>query len=185
MKKLLAMYICVSALVYGFNAKASGLDMPPLDNSHTQFSLVPESVFDNSSSFQMARTYFMPDYQRNLVGKQFGGRVNDGGSSGGDRGCSTYGLLDSCGAHRVGKGTKHPIAGLTCYEECVCDTSYYKYTAITCRSPKELSEGCSDVKKVSSMGGNTTKSVVSTERSETRQTANLGEITGEAGRQSS
>ncbi len=126
MKKLLAMYICVSALVYGFNAKASGLDMPPLDNSHTQFSLVPESVFDNSSSFQMARTYFMPDYQRNLVGKQFGGRVNDGGSTGGDRGCSTYGLVASCPSNAVPKGIKHPIMGLTCYEKCVsCATSGY------------------------------------------------------------
>ena len=149
MKKLLAMYICVSAFLYGFDTKASGLDMPPLDNSHTQFSLVPESVFDNSSSYQIARTYFMPDYQRNLVGKQFGGRVNDGGSSGGDRSCSTYGLLSSCPPHSIGKGTKHPVAGLTCYEECVCDETYYKYSSLNCRAPKFLgSERC--VKKTTS-----------------------------------
>ncbi len=147
--------------------------MPPLDNSHTQFSLVPESVFDNSSSFQMARTYFMPDYQRNLVGKQFGGRVNDGGSSGGDRGCSTYGLLDSCGAHRVGKGTKHPIAGLTCYEECVCDTSYYKYTASNCRSPKKLSESCSDIKKTTIADGALAKKDTVAELSKTLSSSSL------------
>ncbi len=119
MKKLLAMYICVSALVYGFNAKASGLDMPPLDNSHTQFSLVPESVFDNSSSFQMARTYFMPDYQRNLVG-----RVNDGGKDTNNKTCSAYGFVGNCTAPAVGKGIKHPIAGLTCYEKCECPSDY-------------------------------------------------------------
>ncbi len=119
MKKLLAMYICVSALVYGFNAKASGLDMPPLDNSHTQFSLVPESVFDNSSSFQMARTYFMPDYQRNLVG-----RVNDGGNDKNKRTCATYGLLSSCPARSVGTGVQHPIPGLTCYKKCVSCTDF-------------------------------------------------------------
>ena len=116
MKKLLAMYICVSALVYGFNAKASGLDMPPLDNSHTQFSLVPESVFDNSSSFQMARTYFMPDYQRNLVGKQFGGRVNDGGSMGNELNCQKYGYASECLSK---KGTQiQVISGLKCWKDC-------------------------------------------------------------------
>ncbi len=146
--------------------------------------LEPVSYASSGESYQLAKVTWLPDYLGD--NKSYGtNRVNDGGSTGGDRGCSAYGLLDSCGAHRIGRGAQHPIAGLTCYEECVCDTSYYKYTAITCRSPKELSEGCSDVKKVSSMGGNTTKSVVSTERSETRQTANLGEITGEAGRQSS
>ncbi len=110
------MYICVSALVYGFNAKASGLDMPPLDNSHTQFSLVPESVFDNSSSFQMARTYFMPDYQRNLVGKQFGGRVNDGGSMGNELNCQKYGYASECLSK---KGTQiQVISGLKCWKDC-------------------------------------------------------------------
>ncbi len=178
MKKLLAMYICVSAFLNGFDAKASGLDMPPLDNSHTQFSLVPESLFDNSSSYQVARTYFMPDYQRNLVGKQFGGRVNDGGKDAGDKACSTYGLLDSCATHRVGKGVQHPIAGLTCYEECVCDTSYYKYTATNCRSPKTLSEGCTDEKKVDIIGGDFIKDNGLTNLSGSRRQASLVGVGG-------
>ncbi len=130
MKKLLAMYICVSALVYGFNARASGLDMPPLDNSHTQFSLVPESVVDNSSSYQIARTYFMPDYQRNLLGRQTRNRVNDGGRDAANRQCETYGKKGSCPSPKVGTGVTHPIPGLTCYANCLCPADY-KYRTVS------------------------------------------------------
>ncbi len=108
--------------------------------------LEPASYASSGESYQLAKVTWLPDYLGD--NKSYGNkRVDDGGSNKSEKNCATYGLLDSCGAHRVGKGTQHPIAGLTCYEECVCDTSYYKYTASNCRSPKKLSAGCSDIKK--------------------------------------
>ncbi len=91
-------------------------------------------AFMQSNAF--ARTYFMPDYQRNLVG-----RVNDGGK---DDNCGN--MFANCPKNMSGRTVKHPIAGLTCYEECVCDETYYKYSSSNCASPKILGgETCSDL----------------------------------------
>ena len=119
-----------------------------------------------------AKVTWLPDYLGD--NKSYGAnRVNDGGSNKSEKNCATYGLLDSCGAHRVGKGTQHPIAGLTCYEECVCDTSYYKYTASNCRSPKKLSESCSDIKKTTIADGALAKKDTVAELSKTLSSSSL------------
>ncbi len=119
-----------------------------------------------------AKVTWLPDYLGD--NKSYGAnRVNDGGSNKSEKNCATYGLLDSCGAHRVGKGTQHPIAGLTCYEECVCDTSYYKYTASNCRSPKKLSEGCSDIKKPTMVDSSLVKKDTVAELSKTLPSSSL------------
>jgi len=95
-------------------------------------------VFMESNA--LARTYFIPDYQRNLVGK----RVEGGGKDKNDRNCETYGYMSSCPAKKVGTG-KHSIAGLTCYEKCICDKSYYKYNSSNCSGLHILAgESCSD-----------------------------------------
>ncbi len=116
--------------------------------------LEPTSYASSGESYQLAKVTWLPDYLGD--NKSYGvNRVNDSGNKGSNKTCANYGLLSSCPAHSVEKGIKHPIPGLTCYEECICDTSYYQYTIKTCRAPKVPSEEC-----INSLFGQTTEAGV-------------------------
>jgi len=116
-----------------------------LNNNPTPPSIELDPAFVSGESYQIAKVTWLPDYLGNNK-SHGGGRVStSGGGEGGsgDRKCETYGFLSSCPAHQKGSGIKHPVSGLTCYEKCVCDTSYYKYSSSNCASPKVLGgESC-------------------------------------------
>jgi len=95
--------------------------------------LEPASYLASDESYQIAKVTWLPDYLGNNKG--YGDkRVN--APDNGD--CEIFGFIDNCPEHQIGKGVKHPLDGLTCYEQCVCDTSYYKYTTSNCTAPKKL-----------------------------------------------
>ncbi len=144
MKKLLAFSLCFTVCFLGLNAKASNLDSFLLDNSAQINALIPESLSSTDNSFLLARTNFLPDYQAKL-----GGRIAEGGKMRGsdddvhNQRCAAYNKLGSCPSHSVGKGRKVYPGGLVCYDECVCDLSYYIYNGSKCAAPKELGgESC-------------------------------------------
>ena len=125
MKKLLAMYICVSAFLYGFDTKASGLDMPPLDNALMPLSFVLELVSDDSSSYQMAGIYHIVDYSKKME-SYYGKRVNDDGKSAQNSDCAIYGLFGPSGCSYP-KVVSDPVIvrqGLVCYKRCKCSSEY-------------------------------------------------------------
>jgi len=98
--------------------------------------LEPASYFVSGEGYQIAKVTWLPDYLGNNK-SHGGGRVDNGGKGVDGMTCEDFDFLSSCPEHK--KGTvKHPIAGLTCYEKCVCDMSYYKYSSSNCASPKVL-----------------------------------------------
>ncbi len=111
--------------------------------------LEPASYASSGESYQLAKVTWLPDYLGD--NKSYGvNRVNDSGNKGSNKTCANYGLLSSCPARKAGRGVSHPITGLTCYKECVCDSTYYKYSSENCKSPKILGgDICQDT--VSSM----------------------------------
>ncbi len=107
--------------------------------------LEPDSLTFSRESYQLAKVTWLPDYlQNNKSGK----RVEEKTANINNKDCSSYGLLASCSQNQQAQGLVHPVAGLTCYKECVCDTSIYKYNTTNCKAPKTL-------------GGNTCKSTTS------------------------
>ncbi len=107
--------------------------------------LEPDSFAVSADSYQLAKVTWLPDYLGN--NKSHGSnRVDDGGKTAGNRNCETFGLHSSCPEKSTGSGVKHPVSGLTCYEKCICDTSYYKYSSSNCLAPKVLGgEHCTNV----------------------------------------
>jgi len=132
MKRYLSsLCFALASFFYTANAAAALL----LKQNPTPLEPASYSVF--GGSYQIARVTWLPDYLGN--NKSHGSKRSSKSSGSGGTNCAAHGLLASCPEHKAGKGVKHPVAGLTCYEECVCDTSYYKYNAGNCLLPKILS----------------------------------------------
>jgi len=140
MKHYLSLLCFASVSFFYVNEAAAALLLKPNPTPP----LEPASYSVSGESYQIAKVTWLPDYLGNNK-SHGGGRVNDSGKEKDDRNCGTYGYVDNCPEHRVGKGIRHPISGLTCYKECVCDTSYYKYSSSNCASPKVLGgESCDE-----------------------------------------
>ncbi len=122
--------LCLAVISYLFpshNATAQSLS-----------ELNPAPVELNSSlvsadTYQVAGIYHIVDYSKKME-SFFGKRVNETDQDVDSRTCEQYGFVGNCTAPAVGKGIKHPIPGLTCYEKCVsCAASGY---VDSCLSPK-------------------------------------------------
>jgi len=109
----------LSSLLPDHNATAQSL----LEPNPTPIEL--NSTFVSESAYQVAGVYHIVDYSKKME-SFYGKRINEEGGDAPNQECSAYGLYGTCTAPAVGKGVKHPIAGLTCYEKCVsCADSGY------------------------------------------------------------
>ncbi len=99
---------------------------------HTAFA-VPEQ------SYQLAATWFLPDWQAGLVSRTDTAPAGSGDPSLSDSAClTTYNLFSACVAPQTIKKT-YNFGKLTCYD-CVCPSSY-QYTSSNCSNGYTLAGG--------------------------------------------
>ncbi len=134
------LFILISLTLLSFGREVTAANL--LELNPTPIELNSASISDEA--YQLAKVTWLPDY---LGENKSHSRVMDGGKTRGsnddvhNQRCAAYNKLGSCPSHSVGEGRKVYPGGLVCYDECVCDMSYYKYTVGDCSAKAQTVSG--------------------------------------------
>ena len=101
----------------------------------THTSLEPSSLV-SGSGYQLAKTWFLPDWQADTRSYNTDGDNNtDEDNNGGDAGssCATYGFqdIDTIDTSLYSCTVVQPVVGLKCYKSCFCKADF-QYTSSNC-----------------------------------------------------
>ena len=128
---ILLKYLVLTCLLMGA--------FPATATCTTHISLLEPASLISGNGYQLAKTWFLPDWQSNTRSyntssdsddKGGGDSFNPGDNT--DR-CSIYGFQapDAVDASLYTCTTVYPVTGLTCYDNCACKSDF-KYTTANC-----------------------------------------------------